>query len=302
MSSQITPLSRHFCAEIKGVDIASPLDESTMREITDAFHRYSVIIFREQDISPQDQIRFSRCFGELEVHVLKQYLLPEHPEILVISNAVDTSGVRRGLFDFYDVDRPEWHADYSWSRRPSLGSALYCLEAPVTGGQTMFAASEAALDALPTATQERILGLRAVHSLDHLNEQLRASNPAKLPLTEEQRRQAPPVTHPLVRVHPVTGRRSLFIGNMCISEVIGLEPQAGQSLVNELVAHATAQEFVYTHTWRKGDLLLWDNRSTLHAGPTPYDVDRERRTMYRTTIAGDIPLAAPGPRLEGARR
>lgn len=276
-------LTEYFVAEVTGLDLTKPYGEATRSRLLDLFDTHSVLVFRGQRLTPEDQVRFSRIFGELKVHLLTEYLLPGSPEILVISNVVE-NGRRIGLFDTYDPDTPEWHSDYSWSSSPSSASVLYALETPPNGGDTLFASTAAAFDQLPEWQKTQIRDLRAVHSLDHLTEVQRPFNLEKPSLTAEQRRQAPDVVHPIVLDHPRTGRPSLYIGSMCIKRIVGLPETEGRDLVQALVQHATQGKFLYRHRWQPGDLIIWDNRSTLHAGPTPYDTEHHRRILHRTTL------------------
>ena len=280
----VRKLTDAFGAEISGVDLSRLVSEAQIAEIKDAFHRHSLLIFRGQDLNPARQVEFSRHFGNLEVHVLSQHLLPGFPEILVISNIVE-NGKFIGL---YEGDQIEWHSDLSWAEAPSLGSMLYAVEAPEVGGETWFAGMYAAYDALPAAIRDRINGLKAVHSLNYLVEKQRLENEHKQPLTEEQRKKAPDVVHPVVRTHPVTGRKSLYVGSMVVSRILGLDPAESDRLLAELCEHATKPEFSYHHRWQRGDLVFWDNRCTMHT-VTPCDRTRYRRRLHRTTIRGDVP-------------
>jgi taurine dioxygenase len=279
MGLSIRTLNDTFGAELSGVDLSRPLDDTTLREIEAAFHRYSVVLIRDQELTPEQHIAFTCRLGALEVHVQTNFLLPGHPEIFVLSNIREYGRLIGG------VDCAlSWHSDSSYLAVPSLGSALYGIEVPPVGADTWFAGMSAPYEALPEARRGEIDGLRAVHSYLRLQQKQFPDRP----LTEEQRRKAPDVDHPVVRVHPVTGRKSLFLGGDVIAAVPGMEAEEGIALMRELLAFATRDEFTYCHRWRAGDLVMWDNRCTVHRG-SKYDTERYRRRMHRTTLAGTEP-------------
>jgi taurine dioxygenase len=279
MGLSIRTLNDTFGAELSGVDLSQPLDDTILREIEAAFHRYSVVLIRDQVLTPEQHIEFTRRLGALEVHVQTNFLLPGHPEIFVLSNIREYGRLIGG------VDCAlSWHSDSSYLAVPSLGSALYGIEVPPVGADTWFAGMSAPYEALPEARRHEIDGLRAVHSYLRLQQKQFPDRP----LTEEQRRKAPDVDHPVVRVHPVTGRKSLFLGGDVIAAVPGMAVEEGIALMRELLAFATRDEFTYCHHWRAGDLVMWDNRCTVHRG-SKYDTERYRRRMHRTTLAGTEP-------------
>ena len=278
------PLTAAIGAEICGVDVSKPLDEATVEAVRDAFHSHSVLLFRGQTLTPETLIAFSESFGVIDLHIDPQYHLDGYCEIVVVGNVV-VDGVMTSLF--VNIDE-EWHTDRSYMAHPSLGSLFYALEAPPEGAATRFAGTYAAYDALPAETKARIEGLRAVHDMAKLDVHLRTQDPTRPPLTDAQRREAPAVAHPIARTHPVTGRKALYICPEVISRVEGLPEDEGRALIAELTNHASNPRFVYTHQWQNGDLVVWDNRCTLHTA-TPYDTDKYRRVMWRTTIEGDRP-------------
>jgi taurine dioxygenase len=277
-SPALVPLHDHVGVEVVGVDLARDVDEATFAGILDAFHRRGVLLLRNQRLTSDQQIAFSARFGTVVEHVMRQRLAT-HPQILVISNIFE-DGQPIGL---YENDVIEWHSDGSWSATPTMASFLYCLEAPGAGGETWFVSTAAAYHLLPGPLRDRIEGLSAVHSLDHATEAIRRQVPDRPPLTDEERAKAPPTVHPLVRRHPVTGRPCLYVGSLCVREVVGVGADEGRQLVEELVERSTAPELVYRHEWRAGDLVFWDNRSTMHT-PTPCDRTRHHRLLHRTTV------------------
>jgi taurine dioxygenase len=272
-------LNDTFGAELSGVNLSQPLADVALREIEAAFHRYSVLLFRDQTLTPEQHIAFTRRLGTLEIHVQTNFLLPGHPEIFVLSNIREYGRLIGG------VDCAlSWHSDSSYLAVPSLGSALYAIEVPPVGAETWFAGMSAPYETLPQGRQHEIGDLRAIHSYLRLQQKQFPDRP----LTEEQLRKAPDIDHPVVRVHPATGRKSLYLGGEVISGVQGMAPDEGIGLMRELLAFATQDEFTYCHHWRAGDLVVWDNRCTVHRG-SKYDTERYRRRMHRTTLAGTEP-------------
>ena len=275
----LTPLAPAIGAEIHGLDLAMPMEERIFEAVLDAFHRHLVLLFRGQSLNPAQHIAFSRRFGQLEIHVLNQYHDPAHPELYVISN-LGADGKPRGVHP--DKGTMTWHTDTSFTRTPSLATILYGKEVAREGGETWLANMHAAYDALPASLKERLMEMRAIHDL---GESRRKSE--DLPLTAEQRIAAPSVEHPIVRTHPVTGRKGIYLGSHA-HWIKGLSAEEGQMLLAELMRHATQDAFVYKHRWQTGDLLMWDNRATLHRA-TSYDTARERRVVQRTVVKGDAP-------------
>jgi taurine dioxygenase len=269
-------------AEIIGLDLSDPPSDWSLAEIRSALLDCGgLLVFRAQDITPEQHIAFSRKFGPLMIHVLQQFLLPGHPEILRVSNVIE-NGQPIGLGDAGSI----WHSDLSYTPEPSLGSLLYALELPDEGGDTSFANMTAAYDALPADIKLRLEGKRAVHSYVHGYEQYKGSK-FRPPLTDEQKAEVPDVIHPVVRVHPETGRKSLFVNEAFASRILDIPEEESRELLDFLFVHSAAPEFVYRHSWQDRDLVFWDNRSTLHKahGCEPH----YRRHMHRTTIKGDVP-------------
>lgn len=275
------PLHEGFGAEVVDVDLREPLSEPQRAALLDLFHAHGVLLFRGQDLTPDQHIAFSRLFGPLEIHVQTDFLLRGHPEIFIISNIVE-DGRPIGAIDC----ALSWHSDSSYIAVPSLGSLLYGVAVPPEGANTYFAGMYGPFEALPEATRQRIAGLKAIHNYESLQ---KAFFPHK-PLTAAQRALTPPIAHPIVRRHPVTGKRSLYLGGAVIAGVEGMPEAEGVALVAELVEHATSDRFVYKHVWRQGDLVAWDNRCSMHRG-SRYNLQKYIRRMHRTTILGDAPPA-----------
>lgn len=275
-------------AEILGVDLSKELDDATFREIVDLFHEHEVVYFREQKLTPAQHVAFSRRFGELEHHVRQDCCRPGFPELFVVSNILENGrpigSQDAGLF---------WHSDLCYLKEPSRGSLFYAHEVPVDAqgkpvGDTMFASATAAYDALPEADKRRIGGLKAINSYAKGYYRDRKSGPRK-PLTEEQKKKTPDVAHPIVRTHPFTGKKCLFLNEGYTSSIVGMDPAESDALLARLFEHATRPEFVYRHQWRVGDFLLWDNCSTQHKAVMDYQLPQRRR-MERATLCGTAPF------------
>ncbi len=279
---EIRPLPGSFAAEVIGLDLHQPLDEADFRRIHRAHLDHHVLVFRDQRITPQQQIDFSRRFGPLQIHVLHQFQLPGHPEVLIVSNIVE-DGQPIGLGDAGHY----WHSDLSYVERPSLGSMLLAQELPAEGGDTLFADQHAAWVALPPELKQRVRNLKAEHSYLAKYEELRERSPWRLKLSDEQVAQVKPVVQPVVRTHPETGRLALFVSEHFTTRIVGLHNDESDALLAELFKHSTRPEFQYRHVWREGDMVFWDNRSVVHlATGCP---DHLRRRLHRTTIEGTIP-------------
>jgi taurine dioxygenase len=287
MALSIKPLSDALGAEISGVDLSKPIDEGTFSEILDAFHQYQLLRFPEQTLTPEAQIAFSRRLGDLEIHVCEQYLLPGHPEILVLSNELKEDGTRVSIAD----GGSGWHSDLSYMERPSLGSLLYAVQTPEKGGDTEWANMYAAYRTLPEETKKRIEGLKAIHQFDQ------RSNP-RLPdpdlryrdeHSDELRALTPDVKHPIVRTHPVTGRKALFVSLRFTIGIADMDEKEGAALLDELLAHQENPDFAYRHQWQAGDLMMWDNRCTNHRACGEVVQLPNVRRLHRATLLGDVP-------------
>ena len=285
MSIEVTPLSDVFGAEVAGADLNDWDDDEQFKRIRQAFLDHGVIAIRDQKIDPAAQIAFARRFGELQGHVLSKFCLPSHPEILILSNR-RKNGEPIGIAD---AGR-HWHSDMSYAERPPLGSMLYAHEIPPEGGDTLFADMHAVLDALPSATRSRIDGLQGAYNYTRDYEKARAKNPDRPPLSAEQLASLGEVTHPVVRTHPDTGRKALYVNEGHTIGLAGLPENKAHALMQELFEFSTRPEFVYRHVWQRHDVLFWDNRRALHHA-LPYDRQHIRH-MHRVTVAGDRPFGA----------
>jgi len=285
MNPAITKSGAACGAEI-ACDLAQDIDEATFREIEHAFHDNIVVFFRRQNLSNERHIEFSRRFGEPEIHIVKKYLLPDSPEILLISNIRDDRGEHIGLADAGFT----WHSDTSYRRRPSRCSLLYAKEVPQRGGRpigdTVFANTVAAYEALPESMKKRLARLKAVH---RYSARRRVAASPRPKLTRQQVEETPDIAHPIVRTHPYTGRKSLYVtAGECIG-IEGMPDDEALDLIAELDSHCVRPEFLYRHKWQVGDLLMWDNTSSMHLAICDYALP-ERRLMHRTTVIGTVPF------------
>lgn len=272
-------------AEVVGLDLSRPLSDADFERLQQAHWQHHVLVFRDQRITPAQQVAFSRRWGPLQIHVLRQFQLAGHPEILQVSNIRDAQGQPEGLGDAGQL----WHSDLSYKEKPSLGSLLHAQELPSEGGDTLFADQHAAYDALPQAVKQRLEGLQAEHSYLLHYETLRAKSPWRPALTQAQVDEVKPAVHPVVHTHPGNGRKALFVSEHFTSRVLGLTDDESRDLLDQLFAHSVQPQFVYRHQWQPHDLVFWDNRSVLHlASGTP---EHLRRKLYRTTVEGDTPVA-----------
>ena len=279
----VEPFDAPLGAAIVGLDLTRPLSELDFARIHRAHLLYHVLVFRHQHITPAQQVQFSRRFGPLQIHVLRQFQLAQAPEVLVISN-IKENGVPLGLGDAGHF----WHSDLSYKETPSLGSLLHAIELPAEGGDTLFANMHAAYDGLSAELKRKLDGLTAEHTYLARYAELQKRSPWRPNLSPEQIAQVKPVVHPVVRTHPETGRKALFVSEHFTTKIVGLPDDESRALLDELFAHSVRPEYVYRHQWREHDLVFWDNRSLLHlAAGTP---DHLRRVMYRTTIEGDTPF------------
>jgi len=272
-----------FGAEVEGMPIHGDVSPERLVEFVSLLHRYRVLIVPEIQLKPEALVAFSRRLGPLEIHSRVENTLPSYPEIFCVGNIE-----RDGMKASFSRGVEQWHADSSFRATPSDASLFYGEIVPPEGADTMFADATAAWRMLDKDLQRRVDGLHAVHSLETLGQWNRQQNPDRPTNADNLPTQFPPVRQPLVRVHPVTGAKSLYVCPAVISHIEGLEPEASEALIETLIKHTTTDRFVYTHRWRQGDLVIWDNRAVLHTASL-FDHTRYQRRMYRTTVAGGAP-------------
>ena len=278
-------------AEVRGVDLSRPLDAATRSRIQDLWMQHLVLVFPGQSISDEQHIAFGRNFGELEIHVSVAHRSSRNAEIYRVSNVDEAGNIippRETAWQYINLSWL-WHTDSSFREVPSKGSILHGLEVTNAGGNTLFANMYAAYDDLGAAMKQRIEGRWVVHDHDHI---LNLSPELSKRQDKGRYDALPPVRHPLVQVHPVTRRRCLLLSPHTMVEVEGMAPAESRALLDELIAHATREEYVYRHVWAKDDVIMWDNRCTMHS-VEPFDNAHVRRVMHRVTLVGEgKPLAA----------
>ena len=259
---------------ITGIDLAEPLPPEPKVQILKAFGDHHVVVFPGQALTREQQYAFARNFGEIEPS--GQSGSKRHAVAHVISNLdKDGNPVDRSASP---VSNYRWHTDKSYHAVPPLLTMLYGVELPPKGGDTEFANTLMAYAALPEETRRRIAGLRVVFRWG-------ASGGKSLATTRDD----PPVDHPLVRTHPDSGRKALYLGNHA-SHILGMPEAEGAALLDELLEHTTQRQFVYAHRWRKGDLLMWDNRCLLHRAVANYAMGKDRRVLHRSVVRGTVPF------------
>ena len=276
----ITPMGGALGAAVTNVDLSKPLSDAQFAAIEQAFVEHLVLVFRNQPITDEQQLAFASRFGELEGHINAPTRHKQFEKVQVFSNVKD-DGTTLG-------HHPEkgtlvWHTDKSYVATPSLTTILRSPEIAKEGGDTLFANCQAAYDDLDDATRRKIDGLKAVHSWKRSREKV-----GEKPATEEQIAAAPPVEHPIARTHPATGRKAIYVGSHA-SHVAGMDEAEGVALLADLERHATQDKYVYRHKWQVNDVIMWDNRGTMHC-VTPYDAAKEKRAIHRVVVKGDRPF------------
>jgi len=280
------PLSPALGAEVLGVDLASPLKPNVFDGILAAWGKHLVLVFRDQRLSDEQLTLFSRRFGDLDLAPPAEAAnssgayVPTMPEVTVISNVM-VDGKAIGALG---AGEAEWHTDMSYSEKPPSASLLYALEIPPQGGDTSFTNMYTAYETLPSDLREAIIGKRAIHDATYTS----AGGLRKGVVPTEDVTQTPGAHHPLVRVHPLTRRKALFLGRRRNGYIPGLSVEESEKLLNRLWAHATTPGLVFTHQWKVGDLVIWDNRCVMHRRDS-FD-PKSRRIMHRTQIKGDAPI------------
>jgi alpha-ketoglutarate-dependent taurine dioxygenase len=275
----ITPLSSHTGADVTGVDLTQPVDAALRERLNRAFVEHSVLVVRDQHLSPPQLLAAVQLFGEVFPQHNTRFALPECPQIHTISNQ-----------DFYPdgkryIPGEGYHTDHSNAAEPPKATVLHAVRLPDRGGDTQFVNMQRAYEDLPAAMQQRIDGLRAMHVY-----QSRHSERKLMALSATARQKVPDaVLHPLVRTHPETGRRALYLNPIRIEAIEGMAETEALALLDELLAHATQPQYEYRHQWRPGDMVMWDNRCLLHKANGDYDMGQVRY-LYRIMLKGDAPV------------
>lgn len=281
---EIVPSGAALGAEVRGIDLSKPLDAAAFSRIEDAFNRHSVLCFRDQNLNEDQFLAFMRRFGPIDKVPISEFAHPDYPDIFFVSNIRED-----GRLIGHDDAGSVWHTDMSYSERPPWISALHAKEVPfengVAKGDTLFASTAAAYDDLPDAEKRRIDDLFAVHDLG--GRRAKKAKQKKASATLQQRRKTQPtVSHPVVRIHPVTGRKCLYV---TVGECVGIEgmdESEALPLIERLARHVYRPPYRHTHKWRVGDLLMWDNCAVQHIATIDYKWPEYRRLLWRITIAG----------------
>jgi alpha-ketoglutarate-dependent 2,4-dichlorophenoxyacetate dioxygenase len=283
MAITVYPVTKNFAAEIGDLDLARPLDAGDLAAVKAAFATYAVLIFPDQQLTQEQHLAFGALFGPLELTIAvhrKDAPLRVRKEFADVSNLNHKDKVwgKDSRTRQFQLANRLWHTDSSFKRLPALASLLYARAIPPAGGHTEFADERAAYDALPEAMKRRLEGLVAEHSIFNSRGRLGFTN-----FSEEERQGLPPVPQVLVRVIPESGRKSLYLASHA-GRIFGMPDAEGRALIDELIEHATQRQFVYTHRWRVSDLVMWDDRCTMHRG-TAFDDLRFRRDVQRATVS-----------------
>ena len=277
MSLTITPLSSALGAQIDGVDLTLPLTEQQRTAIERALLEHQVIFFKNQSITPQQQASFAANFGDLHIHPIYPNV-PEQPEVLVLDTAV--TDVR---------DNAVWHTDVTFLPTPAMGAVLSAKQLPAYGGDTLWASGIAAFEGLSKPLQVLLDGLSATHDFTKSFPLERfGSTPEDLARWEQTRKSNPPLSHPVIRTHPVSGRKSLFVNEGFTTKINELSEAESEAILKLLFAHATRPEYTIRWRWQENDVAFWDNRVTQHYAVDDYRPNR--RVMHRATILGDAPF------------
>jgi taurine dioxygenase len=277
MPLETSLLRSTLACQVIGVQLWERLDEPTIAELRDLYARHGVLVFRRQALSQRELVDFCALLGSLEQTVRHDWASPSEPEVTVLSNLKD--GLGRPIGGLGDGEL-QWHSDQSYMIKPATGAALYALELPLTGGETSWVDLRAAYAALPRRLRTQITGKRGI--FDYAKRLARYGRKSDQKISEEQRRQTPPVTHALVRTHPETGDPSLYLDSTTTIGIDGMDTTSGLALLDEVYEAATSDKFVYAHHWQVGDLVVWDNGFTMHRR-TPFD-PADRRLMKRMTM------------------
>jgi taurine dioxygenase len=280
MTIEIIPTGAGAGALVQGVDVSEPLNAPDFAAIERALYEHGVIVLRDQHITPAQQVLFTTRFGEPDFNFnAKLFGIDGSPEIYLISNITEDGkpiGTRRA--------GTTWHTDMSYARHPAKATMLFAVEVPTLHGKilgdTAFANAAAAWDALPTTMRNHIAELKGVFDF--------RGRKRSSPVSAEDEARHPPVHHPIVRTHPVTGRKGLYVVRDDCTGIVGMEQAEGEALIAALADHIVHPQFIYQHQWQPGDIVVWDNCTVQHRAVVDYDLP-QRRLMWRTTVKGDVP-------------
>lgn len=282
MAITVVPVTDTFIAEIGDIDLSRPLPAEDVEAVKQAFWKYSVLIFPEQKLEAEQHLDFAKLFGPLETSIMLYGDAPVRlrPEIADVSNLNHKDEIwgKESRLRMFQLGNRLWHTDSSFKRLPALCSLLYAKSIPPVGGHTEFADQRAGYDALPDTMKRKLEGLVAEHCIAYSRARLGFTQ-----FVDSEKMNLPPVPQMLVRTIPQNGRKSLYVASHA-GRIRGMGEEEGKALIDELIAHTTQRQFVYTHRWRVGDLVMWDNRCTMHRGKD-FDDLRYRRDMQRATVS-----------------
>ena len=279
MTWTLTQLSDITGAAVSGLDLTQPMEPATRARLNHAFSEHSVLVIRGQHLTPVQTLTAVQLFGEIFPQHNTRFALPACPQIHYISNQDTYPDGRRY------IPGEGWHTDHSNDVRPPKATILHAVSLPDRGGDTEYANMAAAWDALPQSMQQRLAGLLAIHVYQSSH-----SNRKLMGLSDANKERVPnAVLHPLVRTHPETGRKAIYINPIRVEGIVGLDHKEALPLLDDLLAHATQPRFIYRHQWQPGDLVMWDNRCLLHKANGDYDMDQVRY-LYRVMLTGSVPV------------
>ena len=288
MAISVRKLRPEIGAEVRGVDLSRAIDAATLDVLRDVFAAHHVLVFPEAGITDEQHVAFARNFSDLETFPQGDMGAARLPEIYRVSNVGEDGEILPAESDMarYQSLTQTWHTDGSYLPVPSLGAILRGLEVTDAGGETQFANMFSAYDALPEERKRQLATLQATHSFQYSRDLKNLP-----PMKPEELARVPPVDQPLIRVHP-DGRHSLYISTPLMEGIVGWSREDSRALIAELAVHATQDRFVYRHSWSRHDMVMWDNRCTMHC-VAPYDAARQRRVMHRTALVGTEPVVGP---------
>jgi taurine dioxygenase len=290
---EVRPLGYAAGAEVLGLDLRKPLSSTEVDQVNAAWHQHLVLVFPGQDLTPPQLIEFTGKLGDIERNEnVPYYRHPEYPEVLLVTN----KQVNGKPSQTRNTGR-NWHADLSYTDRPAKGSVLMCKEKPDVGGDTMFANMYMAYETLSPIMQKFVDGLEAVHDIT-LIKGFNRRDPAQV---ADLKAKNPPIVHPLVRVHPDTGRKSLFVSER-VRNFVGMTEEESQPILDFLNMHATSPEFVYRHRWNPNDVVMWDNRCTLHIALKDFDQSQPRHMMRCSMLGEKSGYVLPDEHEEGSAK
>ena len=271
----------NFGLEVSGVDLSSPIDDDSFAEILDLYFSHSALLFRDQDLSPQSQARLAHRFGRPKIETRKQFNLKDYPEVSTIGNAKHPDGEDAAFFVRGGFG---WHTDGTSACHVDAATFLYAVEVPKVGRDTLLCSTATAYENIPETLKDQLSDLEMLCSFHAHNDLLLEADPdSHIPLTKEERRALPPVWHKIVQVHPVTGRTVLYM-NFHPIEFNSVSLSVGEEWLQEALAVATQEQFVYRHEWKPGDILIWDNHAVLHSGTPTACYESDRRLMHRSFV------------------